>query len=138
MAELKEVKVFYFIIDDIKGLYRTARLEIHEGDKNVGYYRIWHDNKTESIAFYAEHDRHGVMPPGDYKAIPTNHKMIKAIEKDLNMMGYTIPDGHKVITDGMLIGEVKFPTDWAGWFEDELVEPTAEEIFKIDPPKKSE
>ena len=136
MAELKEVKVFYYIIDNIirkEGLlYRTARLEIHDGDKNVGYYRIWHDRTTESIAFYGEHDRHGVLPPQEYKAIPTNHKMIAAIEKDLNLMGFTIPDGHKTITDGMLTGDVEFPKYWAGWFEDELVEPKQEDIFKID------
>lgn len=133
MAELKEVKVFYFVIEELQGLFRTSRLEIHDGDKNVGYYRIWHDRETENIAFYAEKDKHGVMPPGEYKAVNDGHKMIDLIEKDLNMMGYTIPDGQKTITDGMLIGEVDFPKDWAGWFEDELEEIDPKEIFKMKP-----
>ncbi len=138
MAELKvkEVKVFFYVIDDVKlpngrNLYRTCRLEIHDGPRHVGYYRIWHDEESENIAFYSEKDRHGVLPPGEYKSVPTNHKMIGLIEKDLNMMGYTIPDGHKVVTDAMLTGSVPFPTDWAGWSGDELVEPTMQEVFKV-------
>ena len=38
--------------------------------------------------------------------------MIRLIEADLNKMGYTIPDGHKMISDGMLVGMEKFPMDW--------------------------
>ena len=78
----------------------------------IGYYRFWHDPETENIAFYGEHEKHGVLPPGTYRAIPTNHKLIRYIEEDLNKMGYTIPDGHTRITDGMLIGTVRFPADW--------------------------
>ena len=78
----------------------------------LGYYRIWHDPETENIAFYSERDKHGVLPPQEYQAKPGNHKLIQYIEKDLNNMGYTIPDGRKKITDDMLIGKERFPKDW--------------------------
>ena len=93
-------------------MFKINRFEVKHNDDVIGYYRIWHDPETENIAFYGEHEKHGVLPPGTYRAIPTNHKLIRYIEEDLNKMGYTIPDGHTRITDGMLIGTVRFPADW--------------------------
>ena len=81
-------------------------------DQVIGYYRIWHDPETESIAFYSGKEEHGVLPPKEYRAVPSNHKMIRCIEEDLNRMGYTIPEGHRRISDGMLLGLEKFPQDW--------------------------
>lgn len=111
MAELKPVKIHWEEIEKYS-VFKIMRFEVKDGDKLIGYYRIWHDPETENIAFYSDTDKHGVLPPGDYKAIPSNHKMIRFIEEDLNKMGYTIPDAHERISDGMLIGVERFPKDW--------------------------
>lgn len=111
MAELKAVKIHWEEIEKYS-VFKIIRFEVKDGEKVLGYYRIWHDPETENIAFYGEHDKHGVLAPQTYKAIPTNHKLIRYIEEDLNKMGYTIPNAHERITDGMLIGTMRFPTDW--------------------------
>ena len=111
MSELKPVKIHWEEIEKYS-VFKINRFEVKHNADVIGYYRIWHDPETENIAFYGEHEKHGVLPPGTYRAIPTNHKLIRYIEEDLNKMGYTIPDGHTRITDGMLIGTVRFPADW--------------------------
>ena len=111
MAELKPVKIHWEEIEKYS-VFRIMRFEVKYNDDVIGYYRIWHDPETENIAFYGEHDKHGVLAPGTYRANPTNHKLIRYIEEDLNSMGYTIPDGHSRISDGMLLGTVRFPSDW--------------------------
>lgn len=111
MEELKSVKVHWEEIEKYV-VFKVMHLEVKYQDQVIGYYRIWHDPETENIAFYGENEKHGLLAPGEYKAIPSNHKMIRYIEEDLNKMGYTIRDAHKRISDGMLIGVEKFPTDW--------------------------
>lgn len=111
MAELKPVQVHWEAIDKY-AVFVTTRFEVKDGDNVIGYYRMFMEPESVNIAFYGDTDRHGVLPPQTYKVIPTNHKMIRLIEEDLNKMGYTIPDGHKMISDGMLVGMEKFPMDW--------------------------
>ena len=111
MTGLKPVKVHWEEIEKYS-VFKIMRFEIKDGDEVVGYYRIWHDPETENIAFYSEIDKHGVLPPNEYKAYPSNHKLIRYIEEDLNKMGYTIPDAHERVTDAMLIGSMRFPKDW--------------------------
>jgi hypothetical protein len=111
MAELKPVKVHWEAIDRY-AVFVVTRFEVMYEDQLVGYYRIFMEPNSVNIAFYSDTDRHGVLPPETYKVIPTNHKMIRMIEDDLNKMGYTIPDGHTKISDGMLVGMERFPMDW--------------------------
>ena len=111
MEELKKVKVHWEEIEKYV-VFKVMRFEVKYEEEVIGYYRIWHDPETDNIAFYSDNERHGVLPPQEYKAVPKNHKMIRYIEEDLNKMGYTIPDAHKRISDGMLIGVERFPTDW--------------------------
>jgi hypothetical protein len=112
MSELKPVTFHWEEIEKYS-VFKIMRFEVKCDGSLIGYYRIWHDPDTENIAFYSEHDKHGVLPPGTYKSIPKNHKLIQYIEDDLNRMGYTIPDAHSRITDGMLIGTERFPSGWA-------------------------
>lgn len=116
MENYKQVRIHWEIIEKYV-VFQVMHLEIKCEDKVIGYYRIWHDPETESIAFYSGKEEHGVLPPQEYRAIPSNHKMIRYIEDDLNKMGYTIPDGHRRISDGMLLGQEKFPKDWDVWYE---------------------
>ncbi len=110
MGELKEVKVHWDEVEHYT-VFKILRFEVKCGDEVVGYYRIWHDPDTENIAFYGEHDKHGVLAPQQYKSVPTNHRMIRLIEEDLNKMGYTMTEAYRKITDGMLLGMEKFPAD---------------------------
>ncbi len=110
-ANLKPVKIHWEEIEKYS-VFKIMRFEVKYGQKVLGYYRIWHDPETENIAFYSDNDKHGVLPPQEYQAKPGNHKLIQYIEKDLNSMGYTIPDARKQITDDMLIGKEHFPKDW--------------------------
>ncbi len=110
MSELKNVKIHWELIEKYV-VFRIARFEVMYQDEVVGYYRIWHDPDTENIAFYGENDKHGVLAPQMYKSVPTNRKMSRIIEEDLNKMGYTMAPYHRKITDGMLLGLEKFPSD---------------------------
>lgn len=116
MAEnsLKQVKISWRVIEKL-GPFTTTRLEIKWEDQVIGYYRIYDDPDTNNIAFYGENgnsDKHGVLPPKEYNAQPNNHKLIRYIEKDLEKMGYFIPDAHKMVSDYMLTGKEKFPAVW--------------------------
>ncbi len=111
MADLKPVKVHWEIMDKYI-VFTVARFEVKYEDKVIGYYRLFNEPESVNIAFYSDEDKHGVLPPQTYKAIPTNHKLIRYIEDDLKKMGYMIPDGHAKISDGMLIGTERFPSDW--------------------------
>ena len=108
--ELKKVRIHWEILDKY-AVFLTARFEVSDGDTVIGYYRLFQEPNSVNIAFYSETDRHGVLPPETYKAIATNHKLIRFIEEDLNKMGYTIPDYRK-ISDGMLVGLERFPKEW--------------------------
>ena len=113
MADLKPVKVHWEVIEHYN-VFNIIRFAVKDGEEEIGYYRIWDDPDTNSIAFYgvSKEDRHGVLPPKEYKAQPNNRKMIRLIEKDLEERGYYIPDGHQKISDYMLIGKEKWPTGW--------------------------
>lgn len=110
-TNLKAVNIHWEEIEKYS-VFKIMRFEVKYEGKVVGYYRIWFDPDTVNIAFYSTDDKHGVLPPGQYQAKPGNHKMIQYIEEDLNKMGYYIPDGHKMISDDMLVGKKRFPSDW--------------------------
>ncbi|MCD7921736.1 MAG: hypothetical protein LUE14_02180 [Clostridiales bacterium] len=111
MAELKQVKIHWEMLERYS-VFQVMRFEFKYEDKGIGYFRIWNSPETCNIAFYSENEKHGVLPPEEYKAVPNNHKMIRYIEEDMNKMGYTIGENYRKITDGMLIGVQRFPTDW--------------------------
>lgn len=131
MAEKNEVQVFLYVIEEIAGLFRTCRLEVHQGDKNIGYYRIWHSRDTDNIAYYSQKDRHGVLPPDTYKAEHGGTFMFEEIKKDLHLMGYEIADSEEPITDDMMVGEVPLPKNWPGWYADKVEEIDMKNIFKV-------
>jgi hypothetical protein len=114
MAELKPVKLHWEMIEKFK-VFSTANLVVKDGEEEIGYYRIFDDPETDNIAYYGlinKEDRRGILPPKEYKAQPNNRKMVRLIEKDLEEHGYYIPDGHKMLTDYMLVGKEKLPQTW--------------------------
>ena len=131
MAENNKVQVFLYVIEEMSGLYRTCRLEIHRGDENVGYYRIWHSRDTDNIAYYSAKDKHGVLPPDTYSAKKNGTRLFEEIKKDLYLMGYEIAESPVPITDDMMVGEVDLPKDWEGWYPDKLEEIDMQNIFKV-------
>lgn len=69
MSELKPVKIHWEEIEKYS-VFKINRFEVKHNDDVIGYYRIWHDPETENIAFYGEHEKHGVLPPGTYRRFP--------------------------------------------------------------------
>ncbi len=111
--DLIPVKVHWEAIERYV-VFSVFHLAIKAKDEEIGYYRIFSEPNSDNIAFYGKEkeDRRGILPPEQYKAHENNRKMIRLIEKDLEEHGYYIPDGHKMITDMMLIGKEKWPSIW--------------------------